>query len=72
MPVPQLFRQHMNKPDTVIHGALVHRVRCEEPVNVVCTHVGNHLGWWYRSNLHISIRVQPCLGQVVAKQIVVH
>jgi hypothetical protein len=68
----QISRERMwMKPSSSIHRALVHRVGAEEAVDVAGAQVGHHLGRRHHAQLHVGIRVDAVLGEVVAQEQVV-
>jgi hypothetical protein len=70
--VPDLFGEEMDEADAVVDRPLIHGIGRQEAVDVVGTQVGDHLGRRYGADLHVPIRIQAMLGEVVAQQIVVH
>src|SRR3546814_7457501 len=68
----ELLRQHRDEADLGKHGALVERLGAEETVDVAGPQVGDHLGRRRYPQLHVAVRVQPVLGEVIAQQEVVH
>ena len=44
----------------------------EEAVDVVGAQVRDHLGRRHDADLHVRVRIEPVLGEVVAQQVVVH
>ena len=72
MAVPDILRQDMDETDLVVDRALVERFRTEEAVDVPGPHVGDHLGRRRHPQLHVAIRIEPELREVVPQQEVVH
>jgi len=62
----------VDEAQPVEHRALVHRIRPEEAINVTCAQIGHHFRRRDNADLHISIRIKPGFGEVIAQQIVVH
>ncbi len=72
MSLPDILGQDVDEADTVIDCALVHRVRPQEAVDIVGAQIGDHFRRRHRADLHVDIRVEAVLGEIVAQQVVVH
>ena len=72
MPLPDVLGQDVDEADAVIDRALVHRIRPQEAVDVVGAQIGDHFRRRYRADLHVDIRVEAVLREIVAQQVVVH
>ena len=71
MSVPDFLRQDVQEADAVVDRALADVVGREKAVDVVGAQVGDHLRRRHDAQLHVVVRVDAVLGQIIAQQVVV-
>src|SRR5262245_35183526 len=65
VPSPDVFREQENKPGILVHGPLIKRIRGKIAIDIPGFQVCYHLWGRYHTDLHVFVRMQPTVGQVV-------
>ncbi len=71
MAVPDLLRQDVDETDAVEHGALHDIIGRKETIDIAGAKIGDHFRRRRDAQLHVLIRIDAMLGEIIAQQVVV-